>query len=195
MGLSFNEVQFSQFVQFLKRETLAKGALPIRKAVSVVGLQHSFDTPVWVLGEELQINDNGEIINEEERKFIWISQMINEILSSVSLEEVVPVIHLPLQTSILHRYVHVIHVNYNYVLEFRLVEILQDVMQHNFYSALVMISSVVLALHYFTLVKSSCCPILVAEGLSQTGKSTSIVVALALLGIYARLLEYYSLFV
>jgi hypothetical protein len=62
---------------------------------------------------------------------------------------------------------------------------LQIVMQHNFFPAITFISSVVLCLHYKTLSKKPTgCPIVVAEGKSQTGKTTALLVALGLLGMY-----------
>ncbi len=66
---------------------------------------------------------------------------------------------------------------------YRLVQVLQIVMQHNF-PAIVMSAGIILALHYLTVVKSTGCPIVVAEGESQTGKSTALKVARALLGKY-----------
>lgn len=65
-------------------------------------------------------------------------------------------------------------------------------MQHNFMPAITFIASAVLSLHYVALSKKPTgCPIVVAEGMSQTGKSTALLVALGLLGItisYATLL-------
>ena len=52
-------------------------------------------------------------------------------------------------------------------------------LKHNFYSAVLTISSVIIALHYSTL---STCPVVVAHGPSETGKTTSILIALALTG-------------
>ena len=52
-------------------------------------------------------------------------------------------------------------------------------MQHNFFPAMVMSAGAVLALHYPTV---AACPVVVAEGPSQTGKSTSILVTLSIFG-------------
>ena len=65
---------------------------------------------------------------------------------------------------------------------YRFVEILKRVMQHNFFPTLIMCAGAVLALHYTAVVKSAGCPIVVAEGPSHTGKSTSFSVGLAFLG-------------
>lgn len=59
---------------------------------------------------------------------------------------------------------------------------LHIVMQHNFMPAMIMIAGAILSLHYVTITKTSGCPIIIAEGMSQTGKSTALLVALSLLG-------------
>ena len=60
---------------------------------------------------------------------------------------------------------------------------LQEVMVHNFFPAQIMAAGAILALHYVTIAKTVGCPVVLAAGPSQTGKSTSLIVALALLGI------------
>lgn len=60
-------------------------------------------------------------------------------------------------------------------------------MQHNFFPSLMMCAGTVSALHSHALTKSRGsigCPVVVAEGKSQTGKSTCLSVALALLGMF-----------
>lgn len=96
MSLALNEAQFSLLIQFPKKE-----GLPIKKAVLIVGLQN--DAKVWVLGKHLQITITGEVIDECDRVYIWLNDMIRESLCSVSLDEVLPKIKLPLSSTILHR--------------------------------------------------------------------------------------------
>lgn len=65
----------------------------------------------------------------------------------------------------------------------RMVDLLQDIMKHNFYSSLIVISGVILTLHYTTMTTSSYgCPIIVAYGDPETGKTKTLNTALALLG-------------
>lgn len=97
MSLALNEAQFSSFIQFLKREK----RLPIKKAALAIGLQS--DGPIWVLGEDLHISADGSIIDDGNRMYMWLDDMISEGLSSVRLDEVLPTIKLPLDSSILHR--------------------------------------------------------------------------------------------
>ncbi len=72
----------------------------------------------------------------------------------------------------------VIQISYSH----RLVGVLQTVMQHNFFASLIMAAGGILAFHYSMVTKTAGCPIVLAEGLSQTGKSTALKVALALFG-------------
>lgn len=104
MSLALNEAQFSQFIQFLKREG---GPLPIRKAVTIVGEQQK--SPVWVLGRHLQIASDGEVVPEANRVFMWLDETVKEGLTCVTLKEILPSVHQPLSTSVLHRWVQVAH--------------------------------------------------------------------------------------
>ena len=64
-------------------------------------------------------------------------------------------------------------------------------MQHNFIPALILIAGAVVALHYITISKTTGCPIVIAEGMSQTGKSTALLIALGLIGMPYRLISYF----
>ncbi len=64
-------------------------------------MQDPPNSDVWVLGEELQINCNGNLIPEGERRVAAIS----ESMENVELYEVSPKIVLPLTTAILERLV------------------------------------------------------------------------------------------
>ena len=103
MSLALNEAQFAMFIQYLKKDSLS--SLPICKAVTIIGEQQ--EKPVWVLGRDLQITSDGEVIPEEEREYMWLDDTISEGLASVHFEEVLPNIQMPLDTSVLHRYVSV----------------------------------------------------------------------------------------
>ena len=50
---------------------------------------------------------------------------------------------------------------------------------HNFIPALLIVASIVIAMHYCTL---GSCPVTIAYGPCQTGKSTAILIALSLIG-------------
>ena len=55
-------------------------------------------------------------------------------------------------------------------------------MKHNFYSSLLVVAEGVMEFHYTTWQKTGGCPVVIAYGPSETGKSTAISVALSLLG-------------
>ena len=54
MSLSFNDVQFSSFIRYLKDEGNKISGLPIKKAADNVGLQPC--GKIWVLSKEIQVN-------------------------------------------------------------------------------------------------------------------------------------------
>ena len=98
LSLALNEVQFSQFVQYLKNSS---SSLPIKSAANIVGKQE--DYPVWVMGEDIQLNQSGDMICEEDRQIVWHQASLAEYISNINLCELVPHIHTPLDSSILTR--------------------------------------------------------------------------------------------
>ena len=65
----------------------------------------------------------------------------------------------------------------------RMVNLLHQVMKHNFYPSLIVVSGAILSFHYSTLTTSSFgCPIILAYGPPETGKSKTLNTALALVG-------------
>lgn len=163
MSLAFPDVQFASFIQFLKAES--KERLVIQKAVSVIGKQPC-KQPVWVLGDDMQINSDGCKILTEEQTHVWLSCMIAEQLGNISPKEVLPEICVPLDTAILGT----------------VLEKIRRVMQHNFFPSVLVIAGAVMSMHYTTLLECGGCPTVVATGQSETGKSTSIRVGMSLMG-------------
>lgn len=93
-GGALNDSQFSLFIQQLKDSS---GSLPIRSAATHIGMQ---DPHVCVLGEELQIDCNGELIPETERRVVWLNAAVSESMGNIRLYEVLlPKIVLPLRTA------------------------------------------------------------------------------------------------
>lgn len=97
MSLALNEAQFSQFIQHLKK---VNPSLPIR--VCMLGKQEGCS--VWVMGADLQVSEYGENIPEMERTIVWHSASIEESIGNVHLNEILPMIHTALDSSILTRY-------------------------------------------------------------------------------------------
>ena len=97
MTLALNEQQFSLFIQFLKNECL--GSLPMFKGATTVRLQKE---GAWVLGKEIEIDSDGHLVEEQDRKNVWITDIILKNLpNSVRIEEICPTIKTPLETLIL----------------------------------------------------------------------------------------------
>lgn len=65
MSLALNEAQFALFIQFLKDNAMGcADDIPMKKAVTHIG-QHDKHS-VWVLGKNLQVNCDGEVLPERE---------------------------------------------------------------------------------------------------------------------------------
>ena len=163
MSLAFNEAQFASFIQFLKQESM--GSLVIRKAVGIVGKQRD---NVWVLGPDIHIDADGRVIPPTDQTHVWMDRIIEDGLGSVAQEEVLPLLATPLvpDTSILHS----------------IVQHLRVIMHHNFFPAILMAGGALMSLHYSAVVQGGGCPIVIAHGLAETGKSTAIRVGLSLFG-------------
>ena len=153
MSIAFNDQQFSSFIQFSK----GQNKIDVVTAATFSGEQVC--KKVWVMGSKLQLDSNGEEIPENEYQYMWYNMHTST--------SILPIIKLPLSsTPVLHS----------------LLSHLKVVMKHNFYSAILVLSGAVLQLHYSTLQTLGGCPIVVAVGESETGKSTTLLAALALLG-------------
>lgn len=96
MTLALNEQQFSLFIQFLKNECL--GSLPMFKGATIIGLQKE---GTWVLGKDIEINKNGELVRGEQRKYVWVTDIIlRNLPNSIRMEEICPFIKTPFDTTI-----------------------------------------------------------------------------------------------
>ena len=83
---SFTDTQLSEFIQFKRRKT---GDIAVKHAVSHVGKQ---EDGMWVLGENIHISPNGDLVSVEGSKHVWIGSMFQgpgvadgDIKCSVSL--------------------------------------------------------------------------------------------------------------
>ena len=175
MSLAFNEMQFSAFVQFLKHEH--QHDMPIRKAACTIGQQPCLEE--WVLGKELIIGANGNIIPHERSHYLWLDRALLGEGGNVPAQDVVPAIHTPLSTSVLSR----------------LLSLMRLSMKHNYISALLVLAGGVMALHYSTITTLFAgCPVVVALGPAETGKTTALKAALSITGLLSSLLNLKSHF-
>ena len=164
MSLALNEAQFAIFIQYLKQES--RDSLTIRKAVTRIGQQP--EKELWVLDENVQIDSQGVLVPQSEQVYTWLGWSVQQGLGNVSLKEVLPTILTPLGTTILAR----------------VIELLRTVLKHNFILGILMVAGGVMALHYSTIIQCSGCPTVIANGVSQTGKSTALAVALSIMGTF-----------
>ena len=67
---------------------------------------------------------------------------------------------------------------------YRVIDSMELIMQHNFHASILMLGGKIVGFHYNSLNEG--CPIMVAEGESQTGKSTDMRIALSLAGMFAQ---------
>lgn len=127
-----------------------------------VGLQ---EDGTWVLGPNLHFGPDGKLLTPGESEYIWISHLYEGpgiALQCDACEVNLPLSVEPLKNLILH---------------------MREVMAHNFHSALLLLASGAMALHYKTILsKFLFCPIPLAFGPSGTGKTTALKCSLGMLG-------------
>ena len=101
MSLALNEAQFSCFIQFLKNECM--GTLPIKKAATIIGMQqHSNNLVRYVLGPEMEMDMEGLIVEDETKIYVWMEGILmDNVPPSIELNEILPTIKLPINSSIL----------------------------------------------------------------------------------------------
>ena len=180
MSLALSEAQFSLFFQFLKNDV---ANLPIVKATTHVGEQSD---GIWVLNKSTQIDGDGELITQENQTYVWLEEAFIDKYANLSLSHMVPKVIIPLTSNILSRYeaccdtLRLVLICLN-VLECRLIEQMEIIMQHNFLPFLLMLGGMIVGFHYFFL-QSGVCPIMVAKGDSETGKSTMMKLLMSMIG-------------
>ena len=109
-------------------------------------------------GKDLHIDVGGNEIDEE-KEYLWLDRGIIGQIGNVPTTDLLPNIRLPLTTNNLPR----------------LVKLLKVALKHNFYSSLLVLAGGLMSLHYSRMVSEfSGCPIVVALGEAETGKSTAI---------------------
>ena len=157
---SFQDYQLSEFIQIKKRNTRE---LPTKRAVSIIGPQNS---QLWVLGPNVHIDSDGNIVDPEESQYIWVSDLYTG--PGVADGMSTCYISLPLTTEPLGL----------------LLNQLMHITKHNFFPSLMLIGSCVMALHYNT-VKDELgfCPVPIGFGNPGAGKTTALKCGLAMMGL------------
>ncbi len=118
---------------------------------------------------------HGSCITPEESNYIWLDKNLLGDVGNVPSHCLLPKICTPLSVSPISR----------------LLSAMKVVLKHNYLAGLLMVSGSIMAMHYSKIVEVlSGCPIVVAVGPSETGKSTSIKAALAFSGDFPFLTNY-----
>lgn len=162
MTTAFESNTLIEFVQYLQRSH--EGAMPIKKGVLVPGLQ---EEGICVLNESTFINAEGELIDAAECNLVWLSRDIVHESSKVRSKDITPKILCPLSLEPLEHLYH----------------LCVKMAKHNLIPTLLMIAAGIQSFHYHTIIDAyGCCPIAVAIGEPETGKSTALTAALSLFG-------------
>ncbi len=139
----------------------------VKRAAECLGQQPG--SRVWVMNEEVHLDENGDHIPISDSEYIWLGPMI----SNRSLANVAPASHaalIPLRCSP------------KTALD-RTLTCLKQAVDNNFVPAFFVIAAAGMAVHYEAVMeKYGMCPTPVAIGFKNTGKSTAARTALALLG-------------
>ena len=113
------------------------------------------------------ISPEGVLINPNDSPYIWVDKKCTCDADKIRTSDVSPKITMPLSNIPLAN----------------LIATLGIILKHNFVPGLIVVSGVIMAFHYSTIKEIfGGCPITVAIGESETGKSTTIRAALSLFG-------------
>ena len=156
--------QLIDFFQYLQRSI--EGRLPIKKAIVCSGMQPDGSC---VINKNVFLSSAGALINSNKSQYLWLDKELLSEKDKIRSVDISPNILLPLSTEPLED----------------LVATLEIISKHNFHSTLAVMTGAIMAFHYCTIKDLfGGCPIVVAMGPSETGKSTAIRAALALFGMH-----------
>jgi hypothetical protein len=149
-----------------KLETASKEReIPCKKVISCTGLQDLDGTPVWVLNDQVHINERGKLIDPSCSPYIWINQLVeNKLAARVDLSHSKKDQRKALKT---------------------LITALKSAYGDNTPAALLTLGAQVLCLHYESLHKFGkfSVPAAILFGKVNAGKSKATKAALSMLGI------------
>ena len=144
------------------------------QAVSCIGRQPA--SKVWVLNQTVQIGPQGGLIPPEEQQYVWITGKIAALRGLDSGEQLSKFLANPERQ-------HIISLPLSKEPLKVAIELLRNMMGCNFIPSILTLASVPLNCHFeYFQSKLGICPVLVAVGDPQSGKTTSLRVAAALTG-------------
>ncbi len=161
MSLSFSNRELTEFIQQLQDEE----RLPTKQAAMHIGQQEN--SLVWVLGKSIQISAGEGLLQSVAAPYVWLGSEIVDTNSKLSVRDICPIINVPLDSVPLNRLIHLLHI----------------CLKHNFICSLVVLGATVMAFHYTSIVELyGGCPIPIACGPSEAGKTTAILAGLSICG-------------
>lgn len=160
MTSSLEQNQLVEFYQFLQRSH--SGPIPIKKGVTLTGKQ---PCGTWVLNHETFISSSGLLIEPQDTDLVFINKDVIYESDRILNVDITPLIKLPLSSDPLAS----------------LVTTMEVMFKHNFIPSLIILSGIITAFHYEAVARLyGGCPMMIALGEAETGKSTAIRAGLAL---------------
>lgn len=162
MSSALDNVALIEYFQYLQRSHTEP--LPVKIAVMNTGRQ---DDGTWVFNANTFVSSKGDILSLNESDLVWLSRDLICDGDKIKSEDISPHISTPLTVDRLKD----------------LVLTIENISKHNFIPTIMMIAGTLVSFHYETIVDTyGGCPITVAIGESETGKSTAIRAGLSLFG-------------
>ena len=147
---SFTDYQLAEFIQ-----------QKLRRAVEMIGQQKNGK---WVLGPEVYIHTNGDLIEPNQVKYMWIGHLY--MGPKIASQSTACPVELPLSTEPLRD----------------LLEHLRVTIKHSFFPAVLPLG---MAMQYQSLLQQLLfCPVPIAFGRLGTGKTTALRCGLAICGVH-----------
>ena len=151
-----------EYFQYLQRSY--SGTIPIKNSVLAPSFQHD---GICVLNADTFILPNGVLSDPSHTNYVWLKRDLLMCDSKLSASDLCPIIAKPLSTDVLCD----------------LFDVCCKISKHNLIPTLLLIGGSIQSFHYQTMVKCySNCPIIVATGEAETGKSTALRAGLSLYG-------------
>lgn len=135
---------------------------------------------------DVQIDANGELIDSAESSYFLLDESLAGNVTNVPSSDIYPQIHTPLNTEVIFLVVYAqSYCILNTQALKEVIPLLKIVLKHNFVSGLLVMAGCIMSLHYSAVIKlNSGCPMIMATGKSETGKSTAIKTAMAFTGVF-----------
>ena len=162
MTCGFENNQLVEYFQYLLRSN--PDQLPVKQGVLSTGMQPDGSC---ILNANTFISSAGVLMDPKDSPYVWVDKECIGDTEKIRTKDISPRIVTPLSVTSLAD----------------LIATLEIILKHNFLPGLIVVSGAIMAFHFSTIKEMfGGCPITVAIGESETGKSTTIRAALSLFG-------------